>query len=161
MTLPYIFPECYADTALMNALGYSEAQHIFGNGEVANMMKYEKHRSAKVIGVVDEDPKKTKPNYFKEFIEIEKSNSLFLKKHRDNTYHYLIIIRPAHEAWILALAKEVGLPPEEYGLPIDKKELGRLVKSTIQPPAYLDFLQALVEKNPPEFDRIHNWIKSI
>ena len=63
------------------------------------------------VGIIDHD--KRQVGYVSEFIEIAHTDSLSLKKHKDN-FHYLIMISPAMDGFILKCADELEIHVEDY-----------------------------------------------
>src|SRR5256885_10891836 len=116
MTALNIVPECYVDTKLAEILAESSTKfnHQKGHGNVANKMQFAlKNRVA--LGVIDEDTIKVrKAKYFSEFKEIRTENNLILQKH-SRRKHYLIIIKPAIEKWLLENAKVSEVVPSGLG----------------------------------------------
>jgi len=123
-----ILPECYIDTNLIETIapplkGYN---HQKGCGTVTKRMQ-EKLKDCFALGIIDKDKKELK--YIQEFnIEIDTGNLQLLKHKESNKHHYLILINPAIEKWILDNVKEVKISLDDYGLPSDLKELTKITK---------------------------------
>jgi hypothetical protein len=164
-----IFPECYADTLLIETLfphlaGY--VSHKDGT-EVAKDM--EKFPAEIVIGVVDND--KRMPSYFKSFQIVEDSiyAQLQWKKHPERDHHIIVLSKHSKgiELWLYHAAFEIN--PAEFGLPssLEDKRMFRQfrkrtkslsIKSDIELCA---FIQAICEQETEPINLIKTWIKTI
>ncbi len=108
-----IIPECYADTELINILGFKKSNHSPSIGEVANKMQ--KHYSTRLaIGVIDNDKPGSIPNYFQSF-EIQSSFDDYEIKKLPNSQHYLIVLKPALEQFLLNISNSLGVSADNYG----------------------------------------------
>lgn len=76
--------------------------------------------------IIDED--KRQVSYVKEFSEIARTPSLRLKKHGSKS-HYLIMVSPAMDGFLLKCAEELGISMEEYGYTSCLKEFTSITKS--------------------------------
>jgi len=121
-----ILPECYADTSMMNIIGFKRVNHCLSIGEVANRME-KSYKNRLAIGIVDRDKPGSIPPYFHGFETIKEFDGFQLKK-LPNTKHYLIVIAPALERWIMDTALKLGIPIDKYGFTSLKKLL-RVTKS--------------------------------
>jgi hypothetical protein len=171
MSEPFILPECYADTELVLALGYDSAAviHKSGKPEVCNAMRPkredEEHKKfvgdfvgKKALGVVDEDKKANQNAYFKKATVIEEIESMKLQK-LSGEKHHLIVICPAHEAWILNAARLAGIQPAIYGLPNEPKKLKVFSRNPDE--KYKSFLRDVVQANPEPVKTLKSWIEQI
>ena len=121
-----ILPECFADTLLIKIIKYDRPHHCPSIGAVSNtMQKFYKNRLA--IGVVDKDKPGDIPNYFNDFVLLIADNGLELKWHPD-TKHYLVVVDPVLEKWLMGVADDLEIPTKKYGFK-DIKGLKRLTKS--------------------------------
>lgn len=124
-----IIPEYYIDTNLVETLlqigtGKEHAvNHQKGCNNVACTMR---KNDGFAVGVVDTDKKQ--PSYWGEFLPIEESRHLSLKKHKFCP-QYVIFIKPAIECFILDCAKEAKLDLRVYGLPSDFNALRGATKN--------------------------------
>jgi hypothetical protein len=125
-----VIPECYVDTKLIKAIvpptdknGYN---HQKGCNTVVNLMKG-KLNDHFALGIVDKD--KRELDYIQEFEILNEQDSLELYKHRAK-HHYLILICPAIERWILERAEESGVRLEDFGLPNNLDELRKITKTS-------------------------------
>ena len=124
-----IISECYIDTNLIETIippkkGYN---HQKGAGTVLRLMQG-KLNDKFAVGIVDKDKKRLK--YIEEFNSEIDIGDLQLFKHKDpHKHHFLILINPAIEKWIMNNAKIVGISLEDFGLPDNLKELTKKTKT--------------------------------
>lgn len=105
-------PECFIDTNLVETfLDTRGANHQKGCNVVGKVMK-EKFADRFAVGIIDAD--KRLASYSKEFECIAENDSLRLLKH-PSRHHYLILICPAMDKFILDCAAEAGLDVTRYG----------------------------------------------
>ena len=153
-----ILVEGEADTVFIEFLGYENTK-AGNSGAVANTMK-EKLKTRLALGIVDDD-KGSVPKYFSEFDLQESENDLLLKKHKERK-HYLIIIQPALEAWLIEAAEKVGIETKKYGFK-DLKQLKRITKNhhVKKNQKFKDFLNALKQKKGTPTKTICRWIEQV
>jgi len=122
-----VLPECYVDTCLIETLvpPKTHYNHQKGTGTVAKKMK-EQFRDRFAIGIIDKD--KRELHYLQEFTLIISKDNLELYKHKQK-HHYLILINPAIERFILRNAATAGLSLADYDLPDTLDELRKVSKS--------------------------------
>ena len=109
----YIIPECYVDTNLVETLVCTYGcNHQKGCNQVAKVMQ-EKFADRFAVGIIDAD--KRKPGYLKEFNEIASSDHLKLFRH-SNRQHFLILVHPPIDGFILSCAKVGNVNMADYGL---------------------------------------------
>ena len=70
-----IYTECYADSLLIEMLGFKKPNHQFGINEVIKRLLATK--TNKAIGIIDDDKKKTALT-FKDFVLVEEKESMCL-----------------------------------------------------------------------------------
>lgn len=123
-----IIPECYIDTNLIetivpSAKGYN---HQKGCGTVARLMKRKFHDMF-AVGIIDKDKRLIK--YLEEFkIEIESEN-LQLFRHKDlKRHHYMIVINPAIERWILTNVEQASISLKDFDIPTEFEEFKKITK---------------------------------
>ncbi len=158
-----IVPECYADTAFIEFLGFKNPNHKHGKGDVLGRMSG-KYKNLMMIGLVDKDPHKSSPKELDKFKVIKTIDDITLLQNHENKGHYIISIHPAFERWILKIADESGISLSDFGLPTELKELKNKVTGNIvldHSPDFKRFLTALREKNPLPFDTIQSWCQSV
>ncbi|KAA6348912.1 hypothetical protein EZS27_003623 [termite gut metagenome] len=151
-----IIPECYIDTNLIETLvpplkGYN---HQKGCNNVVKTMK-EKLNKEFALGIVDNDKKQAA--YTKEFKKVCKTDSLALYKHPDKP-HYLIMISPAVDAFILKSSLKAGVRMEDFKLSPD---LDSFIRQTKQIMSKKDthFKQLFKQiKDAPEMKTLKEWV---
>ena len=109
----YIIPECYVDTNLVETLVCTAGcNHQKGCNQVAKIMQ-EKFGDRFAVGVIDAD--KRRPGYLDQFSEIAGSDHLKLFRHIER-HHYIILVSPAMDGFILSCVEKAGVDMEIYGL---------------------------------------------
>lgn len=113
----FVVPECYVDTNLVESLLETDGvNHQKGCNTVVNTMKGKVLNDGFAVGIIDSD--KRHPSYIKEFTEIAQTKHLSLMKHNAK-YHYIIMIRPAMDKFILDCAKEQMVNVSDFDLPVE------------------------------------------
>ncbi len=154
-----VLPECYGDTALIEMLGYKNPNHqLSGIGQVLKVMD-EKLAKQKVVGIIDDDKKKTS-NYFKYFVEQEAKNDLIKMKHSDRN-HFLIIVQPVFDmfVWNAAFEKEVNVSDYYKTFEIFKKASKK--QSVSKDQKFKQFLNTIKQKNASGFETLKLWLEEI
>lgn len=124
----FILPECYVDTNLVETLLHAAGcNHQKGCNQVVKVMR-EKFADRFAVGVMDAD--KRRPGYLAEFVEIASSSHLQLLRHPARP-HYIILVKPAIDGFILAVAQESGVIPEDFGLSSRLKEFTLQTKNVM------------------------------
>lgn len=126
-----IITECYVDTKLVKIIvppakqkGYN---HQKGWTNVVKVMK-EKLHDEFALGIIDKDKKQ--PQYLESFSMVYCfEECLYLYKHLQK-HHYIILIAPAIEEWILQTANSVGIDLQGIGLPNTVDELKKITKTS-------------------------------
>ena len=109
----FIIPECYIDTNLVETLVCpAGCNHQKGCNQVAKVMQ-EKFADRFAIGMIDAD--KRRPGYLDEFMEIALSEHLRLFRHTRRP-HFIILVYPAADGFILSCAESAHVDVREYGL---------------------------------------------
>lgn len=109
----FIIPECYIDTNLVETLICSAGcNHQKGCNQVAKIMQ-EKFANRFAIGIIDAD--KRRPGYLNEFKEIASSKHLKMFHHPTRA-HFIILVRPAADGFILSCAEKAQVNMTDYGL---------------------------------------------
>lgn len=122
----FIIPECFIDTNLVETLIITEGcNHQKGCNTVVNTMR-QKFSDGFAVGIIDND--KRRVSYAAEFSEIVCTPSLSLRKHRSKP-HYLIMVSPAMDGFLLKCAEELGLSLREFGLPDKLSDFTSVTKS--------------------------------
>lgn len=122
----YIIPECYIDTNLVESLIITEGcNHQKGCNTVVNTMQ-KKFGNGFALGIIDND--KRQVAYVSNFSEIANTTSLSLRKHHSKP-HYLIMVAPAMDGFLLKCAQELNINMAEYGYPSLLKDFTTITKS--------------------------------
>jgi hypothetical protein len=159
-----VFPECYADTALIQFLVTNprDVVHIYGIPNVAKEMKeaYDEVKLGRFIGVVDKD--KRTPPYLLTFDTILETNKICFRP-KDDLPHYLIVIEKAIESFLLWNAAQVSVNITDYGFPDEIKPLGKIFKTSAIG-SNLDYLRLLTDlhaRNAPGFVTLHQLLNDL
>ena len=121
-----ILPECFGDTEMIKILGFKRANHCSSIGEVANRMK-SSYANRLAIGIIDKDKPGNVPLYFNQF-ELTHDYKHFEVKHLPDTKHYIVIVKPALESFLLNASSDLDVSSEKYGFK-NLKALKRVTKS--------------------------------
>ncbi len=154
-----LLPECYADTLLIDILGYKNPNHQPSISEVANAMSHRGYKNQLAIGVIDKD--KNMPAYFADFEVLKRTESLELKKHPQKK-HYTIILCPAFEVFIQTAAEEVKIDLAKFGFG-NLKYFKSVCKSihAAKNQNLKQLLNTINQKQAPSTEQIKNWINEI
>ncbi len=152
-----VITECYADTVLVELLGFEKPNHQLGINQVIKVISTIK--ATKAVGIIDDDKKKTSKN-FGNFELISEIEELQLKKHKTENKH-LILLKPAFETWIFKQAKKVNVHPEKYNFN-NVKVFANSAKSqfVFKNQKVKAFLNTLKQKNPSGFAQLKSWISA-
>lgn len=124
----FIIPECYVDTNLVETLVCKDGcNHQKGCNQVAKTMQ-EKFGDRFAVGIIDAD--KRRPGYINQFHEIASSTHLKVFLHGIRP-HYVILVSPAIDGFILACAKELGINLNDFGLSSELKEFTYQTKNVM------------------------------
>ncbi len=101
-----IYQECFAETYLVNLLGYNKPSHCRGTGRVFKQL--EKNANVPTIGIVDGDA--SMPKEFKKYTKTQSSSdgNLEIFQNKQNN-SILIVHKPDFETWIFDIAKKKRL----------------------------------------------------
>ena len=109
----FIIPECYIDTNLVETLVCTGGcNHQKGCNQVAKVMQ-EKFADRFAVGIIDAD--KRRPGYLNEFCEIASSKHIKLLRHTVRS-HFIILVHPAADGFILSCAEVANINLSDYGL---------------------------------------------
>jgi hypothetical protein len=158
-----IFPECYADTLLVEKLFLDlkrSISHKYGT-EVARDM--ELFPTEKIIGLVDKDKKMH--TYFLGFqvIETHANEHLHWWKHPEHEHH-IIILEKDIKRWLYHAASTVK--PVEFGLPAalsDRPTLKQFKKAhtTKLTPQFCNFVEAVCKQDTELILTVKRWMQVI
>ena len=166
MTELNIVPECYVDTKIAEILGQAKRKynHQHGYGDVSNEMQHNRLKEQIALGIIDEDKYKgpARKKYFAEFNLVIQENNLILKK-RHSRKHYLILICPEVEKWLLEDAKKIDINPSDadYNLPNELKGFTKLskIKDIDKNEGFKKFIKALIRAEAPSITTLKKWIE--
>ena len=162
MTALNIVPECYVDTKLAEILVQSSKKfnHQKGHGQVANKMQFALNNQY-ALGIIDQDTVKVrKAAYFSNFITIKQEHDLLLQKH-PHQKHYLIIINPAIEKWLLNNAVVTNTFPADFSLGNQLQDLIDFTKTKNidKNLNFIYFVKELLRKEAPGITLLKNWLE--
>ena len=124
----YIIPECYVDTNLIETLVKAQGcNHQKGCNQVCKVMK-EKFADRFAVGIIDAD--KRQPSYLAEFNKIGEVGHLQVLKHPGKP-HFIILISPAIDQFILDSAAEQNIDLTDFNLPGDLQSFTRQTKNVL------------------------------
>ena len=111
------------------------------------------------VGIIDKD-KKITPAYFQKFQTQREENHLILKKHSQRN-HYLILVIPALERFLLKAAAECGIPEAE--IPFTEKRLKNISKTqeASKNKELKQFMNRIVQKKSPGTETMKTWLSEI
>lgn len=150
-----IYTECWADSLLIEMLGFKKPNHQVGINEVIKQLLQTKVNKA--IGIIDDDKKKTSIT-FKEFKFIEEKESMRLLQYPSSNKH-LILLKPAFEKWVFEQAEQKNIDSAEYGF-TKLKDFARLSKSMYvnENQKVKQFLNTIHQKQSAGFIQLKQWI---
>ena len=126
--IDFIIPECYVDTNLVETLVCNGGcNHQKGCNQVAKIMQ-EKFSERFAVGIIDAD--KRQPGYLKEFHEITSSEHIKIFRHSLRP-HYMILVCPAIDSFILSCAETAQINLEDYDLSPKLKEFTTQTKNVM------------------------------
>ena len=143
-------PECHADTTLVRFLtgGFPNIDHEPGISSVAKNFESVRDKTYKLVGIVDDD--KQTPKYLDDFKLVKKSDGVMLKK-KQGKEHYLIVISPALEKFLMENCNAVGKTMKDFKLPDDLRSLTAITKNPRigRNPNFHNLVQGLLKRNAP------------
>jgi hypothetical protein len=152
-----LIPEDGAIRALVLALGFAKPNMGDGIGNTLN--KIESHfKNRFAVGIVDDD--KRKPKLFDRYERLLKEEDFLQLKQKPATSHFLIVVQPAIEIWLLQNAKN-----KEIDFPFPTlKELQRVTKDEVEVAKnqrFKQFLNDLNQAKSPGFVTMTEWIEEL
>lgn len=159
-----IFPECNADTLLIELLlERGKPAHYKGISKVAEAIKRIQNNNLPVVGIIDNDKFNYSP-YIKEFIEKEnkiETDGLLLKQ-LPGTQKFLIFISPAFERWIWKQAEESNIRPIRFGYNTITDLCGASKSNEIREDAnFKKFVNKVVRSNCRSIQTLKEWLIQI
>lgn len=124
----FIIPECYVDTNLVETLACKAGcNHQKGCNQVAKVMQ-EKFADRFAVGIIDAD--KRRPSYLNDFIEIASSEHIKVLRHTSRP-HFIILVHPAIDGFILSCAETGCVDLADYGLSSELKQFTAQTKNVM------------------------------
>ena len=162
-----IFPECNADTLLVELLLQRGAPaHYKGISKVAKALQAVENNEILTYGIVDSDKFKNNPPYFEQFklIEDKSVDQGLILKQLPNSNKHLIFICPEFEPWIWQRAADCGINPNDsnFGF-VSLDVLNKVSKKNEihEQKEFKKFVNAVVQKNPPAIVTLRNWLSKV
>jgi len=155
--------ECFAETEMIKILlDLKKVNHKHGKSNVANTLRTNL-RNNKAIGIVDEDRNKgNQPKYFSEFTRILISHDCLLIKQHHTLEHYLIIIQPEIEYWLLNAARESNIDPLDFNLPYDLRIRDITKSNTLHTNNdFRNFIKKLISEKSSSLLTLKNFIQQV
>jgi hypothetical protein len=152
-----LIPEDGAMSALITCLGFSKPNTGDGIGNTLNKIEeFFKNRFA--VGIVDDD--KRKPKLFDRYDKIVNEKDFLLLKQKPNSRHFLIVVQPAIESWLLqnADSKEIAHP---FPTLDDMKRVTKDPVEVVKNQSFKQFLSQLNNAGAPGFVTMTNWIDEL
>lgn len=157
-----VVPECFADTVLVEMLGFTFPNHA-SSSNVSQVLKIvkESFASEKIVGIIDSDRGKSekimkKDEVLKKFNLMEEKNGI--KRYTlDN--QTILIICPAFEGWVFENASSKSIDPAKHGF--HTSQYFRKVCKNIDArnnPSLKQFLNTIKQKKAPGFEQLKTWI---
>lgn len=151
-----IIPEDGALRVLVEILGFSNPNHA--NGISTALSKVNTHFDKRFAVVIIDDDKR-KPKLFDQYrLYLKQEHGLQLRQ-KPESLHFLILVSPAIEDWLLENARAVdveGLETRQALMRITKDEL-EVEKS----PLFRKYLNDLKQKQAPGFKSMSDWIHEL
>lgn len=155
-----LIPEGKADRVLLEVLGFRNPGAGNGIGDVINQIK-NNFSGRFAIGLIDDD--RRKPALFDSFQRLEKKADLQLfQRQAPESKHFLIVVSPALEGWLLERARKADIDPSRFGFD-DRKRFQRVCKdqavSTHQ--KFRQFLHQLWQEREDGMVILHKWLTDL
>ena len=163
MSIDFIYPACYAETLLMETLGFVCADnHQNGDGEIIKIMDIRKNIPSDeiLIGVMDK-PKGINPSHVPEkYKDIKTGSHGICLKRKPNSRRYIIYINHLFEDWIEIVGNSKNIPRPYPNN--DSKFKAEMKDSKLSKKAILiNYINAIKDAQPTAFNQIKNWIELI
>lgn len=157
-----IFIECNPDKYLVRQLvrGKQQRKKIKHGGGKSGVLDILEEGKGRMVGIVDEDPNRTKhpPKKRKEYITKDSKGSIKLLRNRDDSSKSLIELSPDLEGWLINRAKENGINLEDYGLPDNRKKMHDIPRIE-RDPDFKKFIKRLIRTSDDEINALRTWIR--
>lgn len=112
-----VIPECYVDTNVVSTLLEAAVNHQHSCTKVVGVIQ-NTFSNKFAVGIIDND--KHKMGYATKCDEIAHTQHLTLKK-EPNQSHFLILVSPAIDKFLLDCASEQNVDPAQFSLPSELK----------------------------------------
>jgi hypothetical protein len=152
-----IFCECFADEALLYSLGIAKNNiiHAKSIGEVVKKAR----KNINSIGLIDEDPGKTKPRCLNDYCICSNQHNVILQTNFNNSK--IIALSPRLEEWIIEVCNVVNIDISEssiFMLSTNPDRLHTKLNTRKLPQGYLNLLEKLYTLNNPALLYLKNII---
>lgn len=137
----FLLAECYIEKEILIHLGFSfksEIEKANGKPDVMTRMKYN-YRNRLAIGLVDEDPNKSKSKDYYHFSKVFDIAYQMRFKKDPNSNHFLIEFYNEFEPWILQMNKNAKVDPARFKVDATPQRLHEMNQSPKIPSNYLNF----------------------
>lgn len=155
-----VVPECYADTVLVEMLGFSRPNHAANSNvsQVLNAIK-KSRPDLKMVGIIDSDRGKSEKLLKKQlerFTLVEEKNEI---KRYTLGKHTILVLCPAFEGWVFNNAATKNINPSVHGFR-DLKHFKAVCKklNAKKNDSLKVFLNTIKIKNAPGFTQLKTWI---
>ena len=157
-----IVVECFADTLLTTLLRRQVPQHASGLGEVLNQleMQYIRQKRKRAVGIIDNDSRKDSKLFLKYSKVVQSDAYIEIRKHEERDY-YLIIIKKAHEDFVIRCAKEVEMDSSRFEnfMTLESRKKLTKNKSIAKNNKYNYFLNTILQRKAKAFLTIQIFLR--
>ena len=129
-----ILVECKPDYCLVKILTGVSKKHIDHAGNNVKIIK-KLLKTKNAIGLIDEDPGKSKPKDFRKFSlskDFYEYGFSIYKPNNPKNKNLLIILKPRLEEWFLRISKKNKLCLEDYGLSQNPNRLHKIINANLK-----------------------------
>lgn len=152
-----ILPECYADTLLVEMLGFERPNHQLSIGSALNALE-KKFKNRPAVAVIDND--KVKPKSFDQFQLADEQHGIQVWT-KPETRHAVLVVCPAFEDWVFENAAQVEVSPEKYGFRSRKYFRETCKRQNVADNQQVkQFLNTLKQKNAPGLGWLRDLIQA-
>ncbi len=151
-----VVPECYADTLLVEMLGFKRPNHAL-NSNISHVLKTvnQSRPNQKVVGIIDSDRGRSE--------KMLDSFKLIQERHGIKKYirgnHTVLVICPVLESWIYENADKKEINPANYGFSKLKEFKNECKRQDVKHNERVkNFLGLLKQKKAPGFVQLKTWI---
>ncbi len=151
-----VIPECYADTVLVEMLGFKRPNHAV-NSNISSVLKTVKasRPNQQVVGIIDSD--RGKGEKLLEGFELVDEQHDIKKFSRGK--QTILVICPAFEGWIFGNAAKKNIDPADHHFQTPKYFRRKCKDINAQRNQDLkQFLNTLKQKQAPGFTQLKTWI---